>query len=102
MQVQWSRLRAERGLPRQRRARGSLESAIPEKRSVACLEDVTESVKFPRTLENADDSEVIGNHVSITSDGEYTEHEGATPDDSVLYQVRLAASCVGFSSLMII
>ncbi|KAL3437824.1 hypothetical protein BDV09DRAFT_161083 [Aspergillus tetrazonus] len=86
VQVQWSRLRAERGLPRQRRARGSLESAIPEKRSVACLEDVTESAKFPRTLENADDNEGTGNGVSITSDGEYTEHEGATPDDSVLYQ----------------
>ncbi|KAL4756145.1 uncharacterized protein BDW70DRAFT_154430 [Aspergillus foveolatus] len=79
---------AEPGLPRQRRARGNLESAIPEKRSAAHLEDVTESAKFPRTLENADDNEVTGNGANITSDGEYPEHEGATPDDSVRYQTQ--------------
>jgi hypothetical protein len=54
---------------------------------VAHLEDVTESAKFPRTIEDTDDNAVPGNGANITSDGEYTENEGATPDDSVRYQV---------------
>ncbi|KAL4749644.1 hypothetical protein BDW72DRAFT_177878 [Aspergillus terricola var. indicus] len=86
VQVQWSRLRTERGLPRQRRARGSLDSTVPEKRSAAHLENVTEPARFPKALENADDNRVIGSGAGISSDGEFTENEGATSDDSVRYQ----------------
>ncbi|KAL4811617.1 hypothetical protein BDW67DRAFT_179433 [Aspergillus spinulosporus] len=91
VQVQWSRLRAERGLPRKRRARGNLDGAVPKKRCAARLEDVTESAKFPRTLEISDDSGVTGNGTDIPSDGEYTENEGATPDGSARYQNHFQA-----------
>ncbi|KAL4971190.1 hypothetical protein BDW66DRAFT_41628 [Aspergillus desertorum] len=86
VQVQWSRLRAEQGLPRQKRARGSLDGAVPAKRSAAHLEDVRESANHRRAFEDAVDDERSGNGVDIPDDNETTENEGATPDDSAGYQ----------------
>ncbi|KAL4738475.1 hypothetical protein BDV11DRAFT_189599 [Aspergillus similis] len=76
VQVQWSRLRAERGLPRQRRDRGSLDGAVPEKRSAAHLEDVTESAKSPRVLENQDNNGVSSNGTDNPSDKSTPKTEG--------------------------
>ncbi|KAL4992937.1 hypothetical protein BDV10DRAFT_180040 [Aspergillus recurvatus] len=82
VQVQWSRLRAERGLPRQRRAYGNLDGAVPAKRSAAHLNAARGAARHHRVLENADDDERSSNGVDTPGDTETTENEGATADDS--------------------
>ncbi|KAL6229764.1 hypothetical protein BDW75DRAFT_249276 [Aspergillus navahoensis] len=85
VQVQWSRLRAERGLPRQRRARGSLDGVVPAKRSAAHSINVRGSAKYRRVSEDADGDEEHSNGVDTPHDTEATEDAGTASNESERY-----------------